>query len=509
MGANCSVGRRIILCERCTHTVIALGRPQEKPKPAPAPVPAPVPVALPPAPAVPEAAPVSVLESELQPQAQPESQGWEEPTTAQAPIWDDEPPQHHQTQPTTTLPITEDGWITSPPVISQPTLLKTEDPPAPPPSKVETETIVSAPEVAPSAFPAQLNLQQQHVSPIVSSAKPATPVGGLRGVPRTTNRFKTTDQAVVMPSAFSASVEKLGMQFGSVGLGSDDLDSAYVHLVFLYMFRIIYSFFAVLNLRRSHIMSLNLLLQLQNPRLYKSLLFRSLLPRNLLQLLYKLLRNHRRSHKPLSPRKAFSSRPFLSRFNKQRSRPSPHFSPLNKRLPLSSTPRLSHTHPYPLRLQPQQLHLPLSQASPHSKQPPLSHRFLPINNTFLSSSNKRHPQVRLKRLFKVKVSLNPNRSCINNTPTSHRILNSHSTPSQHNNPLNNSLHCTRVSQATHRTSANPVQNISTPPPLLQGRPRSHHTAHSIRSTNNLDTRLRPRIWLVLVATTSATATHHE
>lgn len=41
-------------------------------------------------------------------------------------------------------------------------------------------------------------------------------------VHRNSGRFKTTDQAVVMPSSNFSTVEKLGVQFGSVSLGGDE-----------------------------------------------------------------------------------------------------------------------------------------------------------------------------------------------------------------------------------------------------------------------------------------------
>ncbi|KAH8112110.1 hypothetical protein DFH11DRAFT_539278 [Phellopilus nigrolimitatus] len=188
-----------------------IAKPQDKPKVAPAPVPPPS--ALTPA-SAPPPEPV-VAPAETEPQAQPEAQGWEEPTTAQAPTWDDEP------QPQTTLPTTSDGWITSTVDIAdaQPEV-EAEREPAPPVQPEPEPEPVSVP----SAFPAQLGLHQKAESPIVPPAKSTTPVSYARSLnSRAGQRFKARDQAVIMPSTFGSSLEKLGMQFGSVNLGGDDV----------------------------------------------------------------------------------------------------------------------------------------------------------------------------------------------------------------------------------------------------------------------------------------------
>jgi hypothetical protein len=66
------------------------------------------------------------------------------------------------------------------------------------------------------------------ITPIVPQVATATPSPKLLGRPaaaphRNSARYKTTDQPVVMPSSFGANVEKVGMQFGSLGLGGDSL----------------------------------------------------------------------------------------------------------------------------------------------------------------------------------------------------------------------------------------------------------------------------------------------
>ena len=163
---------------------------------------------------------------EPEPKSEPEATGWEEPTTAQAPTWDDEP----SAKPT--VESTPDGWITS---VSKQPEPKQEVPPAESIQPEPTKQPESEQLPAPSAFPAQLGLQQKNEGP-AAPAKPLTPVSYARSLnSRASNRFKATDQAVVMPPSFGPSVEKLGMQFGSVNLNGDDVETA------AYVFKVIFS----------------------------------------------------------------------------------------------------------------------------------------------------------------------------------------------------------------------------------------------------------------------------
>ncbi|EJD04917.1 uncharacterized protein FOMMEDRAFT_139574 [Fomitiporia mediterranea MF3/22] len=192
-----------------------VARAQEKPKatpPPPAPAPASVPAAVPAS--APEPVPAA---PEPEQKVEPEADGWEEPTTVQAPPWEDEPP----AQPT--VKATSDGWITS---VTEKTEIRHEPAPEeaqPTPSnqpEPESERVTTA-----SAFPAQLGLQQKAEPSVVPPVKPSTPVSYARSLnSRAGHRPKVTDQAVVMPSSFGSSVEKLGMQFGSVNLGGEDVE---------------------------------------------------------------------------------------------------------------------------------------------------------------------------------------------------------------------------------------------------------------------------------------------
>ena len=199
-----------LLSSRAVYTVynctdLNFDRPQEKPKVVPAP--APPPAAIPePAPPIPVNEPVEV---ELTPQPEPPLQlEQEEPTTVQAPVWDDEP--------TPSTQITSDGWITSASEV--------------PVTKVSIEEEESVPSTQPeSAAPTitpQVPLQKAE-SPVVPPAKPVTPLSTRPlSTHRISNRFKTSDQPVVMPTNFGSNIEKIGMMFGSVTLGRDDvLDS--------------------------------------------------------------------------------------------------------------------------------------------------------------------------------------------------------------------------------------------------------------------------------------------
>ena len=152
------------------------------------------------------------------------NQTWEEPTTAQPPTWDDEP---HVKPPIST----GDAWGSLSEAVettqpeSQPLLQQHEteavtatEPPTPEPvgksslpaskSEPPAQTTISTPTLPQVAIATP--------SPKLASRPPAVPH-------RSSARYKTTDQPVVMPSSFGASVEKVGMQFGSLGLGGESL----------------------------------------------------------------------------------------------------------------------------------------------------------------------------------------------------------------------------------------------------------------------------------------------
>lgn len=195
----------------------SLIRPQEKPAPppaAPAPAPAPAPAAVPPPAQQPVAQPTSVPEpAPAESQPEPASQGWEEPTTVQAPTWDDEPAQQAQS--------------IEPAAVDEPKAKEEE------PAPISAPAPVAQPEVA-SALPSQVPSSTTKLESVQAPApmKPATPAQHTRPTSAALRHKFKADQAVIMPSGSFSSLEKVGMQFGSLSLGGDELDApAYVALL--------------------------------------------------------------------------------------------------------------------------------------------------------------------------------------------------------------------------------------------------------------------------------------
>ena len=63
--------------------------------------------------------------------------------------------------------------------------------------------------------------------PVISPAPSKSPVPPRSSAAshRSANKYKATDQAVVMPSSsFNPGLEKVGMQFGSLSLGGDVIE---------------------------------------------------------------------------------------------------------------------------------------------------------------------------------------------------------------------------------------------------------------------------------------------
>lgn len=189
----------------------------EKTAPPPAPVvPPPAPQTAAPAPApTQEPTPPPEPEPELQPEApteQPQEQGWEEPTTAAQPTWDDEP----QTKPSITA---TEPWATSAePEPVEEVHVKEED------FEPEVEP-TPAPEPAPVEPPAPAQPTPKEPESVAKHIAPAVQIRPTSAAHRHSARFKNTDQPVVMPNNFGAGLEKIGMQFGSLSLGGEDLDS--------------------------------------------------------------------------------------------------------------------------------------------------------------------------------------------------------------------------------------------------------------------------------------------
>lgn len=172
--------------------------------PAPQPVQPAIPALVPTAPVSQPEPELALNEEPTAPEQElaPTSQGWEEPTTVQAPTWDDEPakPQTTQAAPAEE-PKSEEPAVTSHSEPEQPPVL--------------------------SALPPQLQasvIKTDHVQ-APAPVKPATPAAHTRPTSAAHKHKFKTDQAVIMPSGGFGSLEKVGMQFGSLSLG-DDLDPA-------------------------------------------------------------------------------------------------------------------------------------------------------------------------------------------------------------------------------------------------------------------------------------------
>jgi len=139
--------------------------------------------------------------------------GWEEPTTVQNPPWEDD------LQPKTSAPVAE-PWDTAPaeefkvaddvkPAPSEP---------APAPEPVPEPIAVSLPAPQPKEPVSSLNdAIPKHVAPV--QPRPSS------AAHRHSARFKT-DQAVTLPNNFGSGLEKVGMQFGSLSIGGDEIFDA-------------------------------------------------------------------------------------------------------------------------------------------------------------------------------------------------------------------------------------------------------------------------------------------
>lgn len=132
----------------------------------------------------------------------------------QPPTWDDEPAQVKPSEP----------------VVQEEPKAKEEEP-APTPSTApvaQPETV----ERVLSALPPQVQPSIAKPESVQAPApvKPATPAQHTRPTSAALKHKFKADQAVIMPSgSFASTMEKIGMQFGSLGLGGDDMDlSTYV-----------------------------------------------------------------------------------------------------------------------------------------------------------------------------------------------------------------------------------------------------------------------------------------
>lgn len=123
----------------------------------------------------------------------------------QAPTWDEEPAKQPEPEPALVEEVKP----------------KEEEVLAPPEPEPVQEPVLSA-------VPPQLQPQVAKLEAVQAPApiKPATPAAHTRpGSAAHRHKFKP-DQAVIMPSGnFGAPLEKVGMQFGSLNLDGEDVES--------------------------------------------------------------------------------------------------------------------------------------------------------------------------------------------------------------------------------------------------------------------------------------------
>jgi hypothetical protein len=134
--------------------------------------------------------------------------GWEEPTTVQNHPWEED----LQRKPS--APVSE-PWLPTP---AEEVKVLDDAKPAPSEqaaSELVSEPIVSLPAPQPKEPISGLNeVIPKHVAPV--QARPSS------AAHRHSARFKT-DQAVTLPNNFGSGLEKVGMQFGSLSIGGDEI----------------------------------------------------------------------------------------------------------------------------------------------------------------------------------------------------------------------------------------------------------------------------------------------
>lgn len=172
------------------------------------PLPVPTAPSEPPREPTPPPAPTQETEATIEAQT-----GWEEPTTVQNPPWEDD------LQPKPSAPVSE-PWLPTPAEE-----IKVHDEVKPTPSEPEP-AIEPAPESIAVSLPAPQPKEPisglseaipKHVAPV--QVRPSS--AGHRH----SARFKT-DQAVTLPNNFGSGLEKVGMQFGSLSIGGDEIVDA-------------------------------------------------------------------------------------------------------------------------------------------------------------------------------------------------------------------------------------------------------------------------------------------
>ena len=168
--------------------------------------------------AIPQPPSINVSQPAPEPERQLEIQQHdrEEPTTVEAPTWDDEPPADQVTGP--------EAWQLAPelPASSSVAEVRSEVVEESVPETVITESKPEAETRSPAQVPQAISALPAQVTVISSPKLTTRPPAASH---RTSARHKLTDQPVTMPVSFSTGIEKVGMQFGSLSLGGDETNN--------------------------------------------------------------------------------------------------------------------------------------------------------------------------------------------------------------------------------------------------------------------------------------------
>jgi hypothetical protein len=168
------------------------------------------------------AAPTTAAPAPPAPEPEARESGWEEPTTVEAPTWDEPPPKQE------TAAIAE-PWPPSTEAAAEPPKVEAAQPTAPV-AEEKPEAVEEKPAAAPEPVPEQKPEVKASPAPVAAHAAPAlaaqvaatpSPKLSTRPAVRTAARYKIPDQPVTMPLSFGTGLEKVGMQFGSLSLAED------------------------------------------------------------------------------------------------------------------------------------------------------------------------------------------------------------------------------------------------------------------------------------------------
>lgn len=150
--------------------------------------------------------------------------GWEEPTTVEAPIWE-EPKQLINVE---TWPPTEasrDELRAELSTSASDEFLDIQE--APPVPESTGEASEHRPETTPSPLPIDVpQTPSSHPSQVISTPSPKLTTRPVFSSHRISARHKIPDQPVTLPLSFGTGIEKVGMQFGSLSVGDSPSQSS-------------------------------------------------------------------------------------------------------------------------------------------------------------------------------------------------------------------------------------------------------------------------------------------